>query len=1515
LTFKFKKNGNYAQDDYAHDVDEEYDNDVIEHNDDNNYANGYNNNEDYSSNNNNITKSVYNTNRSNLSANFNSNRVTPAAVIAANGSNQNEPRIKVTIPRHVIQQNNGRPASSSSSSGMVVNSDNHYERQYTCQRCQFFTNNPRAILYHRKEFHGEKINVHECKYCQYASQYSGKVERHTLLRHKIDANNQNSATSLTLATSVAASNLPQHNNSSSTNIKLQNHNENDHHSITSLNNYNNLVPNFQCHLCPCKYKRSSDLTKHLRLKHNASQNPYTQHRNNLNSSSNLNRSLNTSVSQQQQMNHSLSNHNNYVEEFNGDVGEERVESVNSIDSNSYDNQPSNHASQNEDEDLSSNSLKCPYCAFKIDAVDASNHSEYIEHVKEHLCGKMFRCVLCNSVYKYRGDCVVHLKRKHQRVDMLAQNFVDKFAIEQMNVHEIYTLLKPKQTEDVQNSDEKLFGCAYCDYKANYKGDVYKHQTRRHPGVPKMINSLAGSASGGCSSQTGQNLNETNQNYEDDYYGEEGTDEQQYDDDVINLDEEENNFSQDDTQNDVQNEPEFDEEFYNDAENTYNNENYNEEDGGEELDEDFFNERSNEPSSHQINHSMPLLNQNQHQQQVHRFKCDYCPFSAVSHAKLQSHMSIHYNLKRFMCPICKRRANFKWDIQKHMKKIHNDFTSDVIHLSETEARQTIQHYMDSTQPGGYQNSIQIKQPLANKIENHHNHTTPSQQRVLQIHNAVTTSTTNMPLKEKRYRCSLCTRVNSRWQYDVKKHLKNVHKDEVGEVIMVEVDVDPHRYNNNNKMQFNSQKPIMNSISNQKGGGLNATFAGFPAVNHPMDGALANSPTAGGQLNMSNTDATGNKKFCCSRCPYRSNWKADMYRHLRKRHRVPAPTPNDLSVLSDKEASSTLEEYERMHGINIRKRTRTANDEQPIGLYQNTLINNLTNGAAASMMASPKRFKSDQSIDMDSQNSNDCEVENGEQQQHQEQEIEDEENLVDTKSGGVERLPVSIAELNIKPYKCLKCGFRSDRKSDTLRHIRIKHDLDALQAYKFLKIMSIKEASETINEYEASRNNSTNYSRKVNTAQRSTVFDTNRFNNKPMITPIFKNDLKQPLVNGNTLMNNIKLSPQNYQPRPVLDFFKCPYCLFKNISRMVMKKHLSTHFYGKQINPEAPVYQCNTCSFKSDWQYTVKRHILASHNNNMNAQCVKINLNKVVSNENRENETIERKRRKLSAKKRRARLQKRLNKLENNNNLIICEQEFAAVSMNNVDSGSTSLSSMSQNQNYENYDVDDVDDYLDCQENNSDDHQMMSQNDTQETITSLSHHDNENSNIKYGIHNMSSNGGGEDERVESINLTDHDGKTFMVSYMVAMAPVQTSASLTNGLSQSFNGYDHINSVTSGFNSSFNQSNMVKKKTYFCQSCPYKTNNYCNLKQHLLLHRYRDHCYKCRYCPYYVTMIRLVKQHEVIHPEYVAAKDNEFIPLTRNGGGSASSIETKPGVNNNIPILNNYSNYPKLHQQLIN
>lgn len=70
----------------------------------------------------------------------------------------------------------------------------------------------------------------------------------------------------------------------------------------------------------------------------------------------------------------------------------------------------------------------------------------------------------------------------------------------------------------------------------------------------------------------------------------------------------------------------------------------------------------------------------------------------------------------------------------------------------------------------------------------------------------------------------------------------------------------------------------------------------------------------------SDSTGNKKFKCTICPYRSNWKADLFRHIRKRHGVLQPSIDNVIILSPEEAASSIGDYEQTHGIYIRKRSR-------------------------------------------------------------------------------------------------------------------------------------------------------------------------------------------------------------------------------------------------------------------------------------------------------------------------------------------------------------------------------------------------------------------------------------------------------------------------------------------------------------------------------------------------------------------------------------------------------------------
>lgn len=60
-------------------------------------------------------------------------------------------------------------------------------RHYTCAECDLKTTNPREYLHHKRDVHNEKVKIVECPHCQYACQYSQKLQRHVLLVHKISS--------------------------------------------------------------------------------------------------------------------------------------------------------------------------------------------------------------------------------------------------------------------------------------------------------------------------------------------------------------------------------------------------------------------------------------------------------------------------------------------------------------------------------------------------------------------------------------------------------------------------------------------------------------------------------------------------------------------------------------------------------------------------------------------------------------------------------------------------------------------------------------------------------------------------------------------------------------------------------------------------------------------------------------------------------------------------------------------------------------------------------------------------------------------------------------------------------------------------------------------------------------------------------------------------------------------------------------------------------------------------------
>lgn len=76
-----------------------------------------------------------------------------------------------------------------------------------------------------------------------------------------------------------------------------------------------------------------------------------------------------------------------------------------------------------------------------------------------------------------------------------------------------------------------------------------------------------------------------------------------------------------------------------------------------------------------------------------FKCEYCFFITNVFFKLSVYVFIYINLKQYMCFVCGRRVNWKWDIRKYIKRDYLDSDLDVVKMSEQEAEVIIKLYMD------------------------------------------------------------------------------------------------------------------------------------------------------------------------------------------------------------------------------------------------------------------------------------------------------------------------------------------------------------------------------------------------------------------------------------------------------------------------------------------------------------------------------------------------------------------------------------------------------------------------------------------------------------------------------------------------------------------------------------------------------------------------------------------------------------------------------------------------------
>jgi hypothetical protein len=138
------------------------------------------------------------------------------------------------------------------------------------------------------------------------------------------------------------------------------------------------------------------------------------------------------------------------------------------------------------------------------------------------------------------------------------------------------------------------------------------------------------------------------------------------------------------------------------------------------------------------------------------------------------MSTHENLKPYMCPICKKRANFKWDIQKHLRKVHLNMHDEVVCLSPNEARETISEYIEYYGNGANSN--------VKRFNNQQQQNDDYQHLASLLLNPLATIRSKHSARERKYKCSLFNRT-SKWQWDIRKHLRTVHKEVIGDVVIL------------------------------------------------------------------------------------------------------------------------------------------------------------------------------------------------------------------------------------------------------------------------------------------------------------------------------------------------------------------------------------------------------------------------------------------------------------------------------------------------------------------------------------------------------------------------------------------------------------------------------------------------------------------------------------------------------------------------------------------------------------
>ncbi|CAF2939177.1 unnamed protein product [Rotaria sp. Silwood2] len=861
--------------------------------------------------------------------------------------------------------------------------------------------------------------------------------------------------------------------------------------------------------------------------------------------------------------------------------------------------------------------------------------------------KNFQCKMCRLTYKNFHDCTAHIRKKHEISHSQAGRFVDKLdadvplppsATGNYKFRVKVKSLPPQQTNSasvirrtsltpvINDESTKILQCKYCLFTSHWSKEIIKHQRTIHPNYPPHI-------------------------LQKDYLHQDNKIHQHDDDD------------DDDNDNDGISALLIDPvRAFGEVIDSIDNTNGNDYDDMESQDEHSMIEHDIDDDEEdalwkyqqEINDlsesdmTATVNNDNNHSnhlfiQRFKKFRCPHCEHSSPTLTKLKLHVATHINIKPFMCSICGWRANLRWYIQCHAKKRHPNMNFDVLQLSHEEAEQTINAYMkergldtkfningqDSKR--NYQCSLcQFRSNHPKFIEQHIHINHPNKPYTKMIINK------KIPQQQ-------INKTNSFLQTNginqIKQNHTNEHDDQIYSKFMIKPPTKINYQKSNGDYHDEQNKCEMKSQTLYNRSSL-IQADGTVLLPDPSQIVYSNF--------SSHANYNPNRLFYCALCFRGYRWRYDVKRHHKTMHETPE---NDVAMglsMSPKSIKRRNKEFNKnfryleyvpqLDGLISASMSSVNNHfmlKQENGIDEESMLAGVTDDDDDGIGGSSGEGQQSQDNDLKLSIADARSVDVTEDEaaallmiephrsdnsslivdDHPDDSIiifeDDRQNLYEPKDKSLlmpnETTKISVrTPTGFKPYRCPYCFYRTNWRTDSLRHIRARHKIEPHQDGYYE--MTSEEAERTYEEYE--RTFGFVVSKKV--LGRFTDFRHiewkdlqksiwNKIKDKQGYEQIIYDRLRPDDYSEITkIHSDVSLKPITtpvLYKTPIIKakrMFTCMECAFRSNKLVELDKHICARIQkSQQEKPHGKclvsLYQCTKCSYRTINNNYARKHI--------------------------------------------------------------------------------------------------------------------------------------------------------------------------------------------------------------------------------------------------------------------------------------------------------------------------------------